>query len=153
MKTAFESPEVWRPFGCNSMGLVVGKEHHVLLTGQVAWDENRCIVGVGDMRAQAQQVFRNIQATLRAIGGEIDDVVSIVTYVTTPEGLRDIHEVRTEFFSPPYPVSTLVQVAGLVESDLLIEVTATAIIPESHYRAPKAITPDSFDKSDGGFNI
>ncbi|TDJ20677.1 MAG: RidA family protein [Gammaproteobacteria bacterium] len=83
-----------------------------------------------------------------------DDVVSIVTYVTTPDGLRDIHEVRTEFFSPPYPVSTLVQVAALVEQDLLIEVTATAIVPEDRYRAPEAIAPDSFDVSDGGgFNI
>ncbi len=47
----------------------------------------------------------------------MDDVVSIVTYVTTLDGLRDIHDVRTEFFSPPYPVSTLVQVAVLVEPD------------------------------------
>jgi len=83
----------------------------------------------------------------------MDDVVSIVTYVTTPDGLRDIHEVRTEFFSPPYPVSTLVQVAALVEQDLLIEVTATAIVPEDRYRAPETIAPDSFDVSDGGFNI
>jgi enamine deaminase RidA (YjgF/YER057c/UK114 family) len=80
-------------------------------------------------------------------------VVSIVTYVTTLDGLRDIHEVRTEFFSPPYPVSALVQVTGLVEPDLLIEVTATAIVPEDRYRAPKTMAPDSFDVSEGGFNI
>ena len=43
------------------------------------------------MRVQAQQTFRNIQASLAAVGGEMDDVVSIVTYVTTPDGLRDIH--------------------------------------------------------------
>jgi len=105
------------------------------------------------MRVQAQQTFRNIRASLAAVGGEMDDVVSIVTYVTTPDGLRDIHDVRTEFFSPPYPVSTLVQVAALVEPDLLIEVTATAIVPEDRYRAPEAMAPDSFDLSDAGFNI
>jgi enamine deaminase RidA (YjgF/YER057c/UK114 family) len=135
------------------MGLVVGKGRQVLLSGQVAWDDQRHVVGVGDMRMQAQQTFRNIQASLAAVGGEIDDVVSIVTYVTTPDGLRDIHEVRTEFFSPPYPVSTLVQVAALVEPDLLIEVTACAIVPEDRYRAPEAMAPESFDVSDGGFNI
>jgi hypothetical protein len=39
------------------------------------------------------------------------------------------------------------------EQDLLIEVTATAIVPEDRYRAPEAIAPDAFDVSDGGFNI
>lgn len=153
MKTAFQPLGVWRSFGCNSMGLVVGTGRQVLLSGQVAWDDQRHVLGVGNMREQAQQVFRNIQASLAAVGGEMKDVVSIVTYVTTPDGLRDIHEVRTEFFSPPYPVSTLVQVAALVEPELLIEVTATAIVPEDRYRAPEAIRPESFDVSDGGFNI
>ena len=101
MKTAFQPPGVWRAFGCNSMGLVLDKGRQVLLSGQVAWDDQRHVVGVGDMRVQAQQTFRNIQASLAAVGGEMDDVVSIVTYVTTPDGLRVIHEVRTEFFSPP----------------------------------------------------
>ena len=154
MKTAFQPRDVWRSFGCNSMGLVVENGRQVLLSGQVAWDERRYVVGVGDMRAQAQQTFRNIQASLAAVGGEMGDVVSIVTYVTTPDGLRDIHEVRSEFFSPPYPVSTLVQVAALVEPELLIEVTATAVVPENRYQAPETMArPGSFDVSDGGFNI
>ena len=153
MKTAFQPIGVWRAFGCNSMGLVVGKGQQVLLSGQVAWDDQRRVVGVGEMRVQARQTFRNIQASLAAVGGEMDDVVSIVTYVTTLDGLRDIHEVRTEFFSPPYPVSTLVQVAALVEPALLIEVTATAVVPEDRYRAPEAVALDSFETSDGGFNI
>jgi hypothetical protein len=46
-----------------------------------------------------------------------------------------------------------VQVAALVEPNLLIEVTATAIVPEDRYRAPEAMAPDSFDASVGGFNI
>ena len=153
MKTVFRPLGVWRSFGCNSMGLVVGKGRQVLLSGQVAWDDQRHVVGVGDMRVQAQQTFRNIQACLVAVGGEMDDVVSIVTYVTTPDGLRDIHEVRTEFFSVPYPVSTLVEVAALVEPELLIEVTATAIVPDDRYRAPKPMALDMFDVSDDGFNI
>lgn len=152
MKTAIQPAGIWRAFGCHSMGLATGRGRQVLLGGQVAWDERRHVVGVGDMRAQAQQIFRNIAATLAAVGGEMDDVVSIVTYVTTPRGLKDIHEVRTEFFSKPYPVSTLVQVAALVDPALLIEITATAIVPEDRYREPEAAA-DSFDVSDGGFNL
>lgn len=153
MKTAIQPPGVWRAFGCNSMGLVTGGGRQVLLSGQVAWDEQRHVIGVGDMRAQTQQTLRNIAATLAAVGGEMDDVVSIVTYVTTPSDLKNIHEVRTEFFSKPYPVSTLVQVAALVDPDLLIEITATAIVPEDRYREPAAMAPESFDISDGGFNL
>ena len=153
MKTAYQPKGVWRTFGCNSMGLVAGEGRQVLLGGQVAWDEKRRVVGIGDMRLQAQQTFRNIQASLLAVGGEMDDVVSIVTYVTTLDGLRYIHDVREEFFSAPYPVSTLVQVAALVEPDLLIEVTATAIVAESRYRAPETIQTESFVVSDEGFNI
>ncbi len=85
----------------------------MLLGGQVAWDDQRHVVGIGDMRMQAQQTFRNIQASLEAVGGVMDDVVSIVTYVTTSDGLRDIHEVRTEFFSPPYPARSAFAASGL----------------------------------------
>lgn len=153
MKTGFQPPGVWPSFGCNSMGLVTGEGRQVLLSGQVAWDEKRHVVGIGDMRAQTEQTFRNIQASLAAVGGEMDDVVSIVTYVTTPQGLSDIHDVRTQFFSAPYPVSTLVQVAALVDPDLLIEVTATAIVPLDRYLEPEAAEPKTFDVSEGGFNL
>jgi enamine deaminase RidA (YjgF/YER057c/UK114 family) len=135
------------------MALVVPEGRQVVLSGQVAWDERRHVVGVGDMRTQARQIFQNIQAFVTAVGGEMDDVISIVTYVTTPENLRDIHEVRMEFFSPPYPVSTLVQVAALVDPELLIEVTATAVVPEERYRAPEAMEAGTVGNSDGGFNL
>ena len=57
-------------------------------------------------------------------------------YVTELGGLTEIHEVRSEFFSKPYPVSTLVQVAGRVHSDLLIEMSAVAVIPRHRFRRP-----------------
>ncbi len=153
MSTAFQPKGVWRAFGCHSMGLVVSEGRQILLSGQVAWDENRHIVGVGDMGAQAEQTFRNIQASLAAVGGMMADVVSIVTYVTTSEGLRDIHDVRMKYFPEPYPASTLVQVAALVEPELLIEVTAIAVVPEDRYREPDVAAVTSFDESEGGFNI
>jgi len=153
MKTPYQAPGVWETFGCNSMALVVGEGRHVVLSGQVAWDERRHVVGVGDMRAQSRQTFSNIQAFLAAVGGEMDDVISIVTYVTTPENLREIHEVRAEFFSPPYPVSTLVEVAALVDPELLIEVTATAVVPEERYRAPEPLEQRPVENSEGGFKL
>ncbi len=153
MKTGFQTPGVWRAFGAHSMGLVVPQGRRVLFSGQIAWDEKRQIVGKGDMRAQTMQIFTNIQGLLAAVGGTMDDVVAIVTYVTTMEGLAAIHDVRMEFFSAPYPVSTLVAVSALVHPDLLIEITAEAVVPEERFHAPAADAPDSFAVSEGGFNL
>ena len=44
--------------------------------------------------------------------------------------LSIIHDVRREFFNEPYPASTLVQVAQLIDPDWLIEIEAVAVIPE-----------------------
>ena len=52
-----------------------GGYHHVVkdgktvyLAGQVARDKDGKTVGVGDATAQAEQVFRNIQAALESVG-------------------------------------------------------------------------------------
>jgi len=153
MKTAYQPAGVWRTFGCNSMALVAGTGRQVLLSGQVAWDEQRRVVGVGDMGAQTEQTLRNIKASLAAVGGTMDDIVSLLTHVTTLEGLEAIHDVRASFFSEPYPGSTLIQVTALVHPDLLLEITATAIVPEERYREPKTVDVDTFDVSDDGFNL
>ena len=153
MKIAYQPAGVWRTFGCNSMALVAGTGRQVLLSGQVAWDEQRRVVGVGDMGAQTEQTLRNIKASLAAVGGAMDDIVSLLTHVTTLEGLEAIHDVRAAFFSELYPVSTLIQVTALVHPDLLLEITATAIVPEERYREPETVDVDTFDVSDDGFNL
>ncbi len=155
MSTAFQSKDVWRAFGSHSMGLVTGPGHWVHLSGQVAWDENRILVGAGDMYAQTVQVLRNIENLLAIVGGTMADVASLTTYVTELDHLADIHKARAEFFAQPYPASTLVQVPGLVSPDLLIEITAVAIVPPGRYREPdpEANTVDTYTTSEGGFNL
>ena len=59
-----------------------------------------------------------------------------IVYVTELDRLTAVHDVRSEFFSKPYPASTLVQVAGLVHSDLLTEMSAVVVIPRHRFRRP-----------------
>jgi enamine deaminase RidA (YjgF/YER057c/UK114 family) len=155
MSTAFQSKDVWRAFGSHSMGLVSEPGHWVHLSGQVSWDENRMLVGDGDMYAQTVQILRNIENLLDVVGGTMSDVVSLTTYVTELERLADIHKARADFFSEPYPASTLVQVPGLVSPDLLIEITAVAIVPPERFRAVdrQANKVDAYTTSEGGFNL
>ena len=47
-------------------------------------------------------------------------------------------DIRNEFFTAPYPVTTTVQVARLYRPELMIEITAIAEIPRSRFRRPQA---------------
>src|SRR5437868_14543597 len=51
------------------------------VSGQVAWDPNRQIVGGSDLAAQARHAFRNLQTVVEASGGTISDVVSLRIYI------------------------------------------------------------------------
>lgn len=141
MADAFNPPGVAVPFGAfsNAAWQPLGRVLH--LAGQVGVDEDWNLVGPGDMVAQARQTLENLQSILRGAGGEMDDIVSVIVYVTEMAPLMAVHEVRKEFFSEPYPASTLVQVAALVKPEFLIEISAVAVIPEE--RIPEDRIPET----------
>ncbi len=83
-------------------------------------------------RAQAVQVFENIKTALGSVGGSMDNVVRLVTYMTDLEQNADAYrEVRASFFpnKSALPASTLLQITRLANPSYLIEVDATAILP------------------------
>ncbi|MCT4557237.1 MAG: RidA family protein [Pelagimonas sp.] len=47
------------------------------MTGQVAWDSDGNVIGKGDCEAQARQCFDNVENILKAVGGRLDDIVSL----------------------------------------------------------------------------
>jgi len=134
MTEAFNPPGVIEPFGIfsNAAWQPPGRVLHI--SGQVAWDVEGRIVGPGDISRQTRQVLSNIRAILASVGGVMGDIVSVIVYVTDMSGLKQIHEVRAEFFKRPYPASTLVRVAGLVDPELLIEISAVAVVPPERLR-------------------
>ena len=138
MATGFNPPGTWGPRGREfSMGVVQHEGRVVRLTGQVAWDENENIVGKGDVRLQTRQCFRNIQAVLEAVGGGLDDIVSLTTWFTDRAQLPVIQEVRSEFLGPATaPASTSIMVAGLGHGDFLVELTPVAVIPHERFIDP-----------------
>ena len=99
------------------------------VAGQVALDGNGTIVGVGDLRAQTEQVYENLRAILAAHGATFADVVKMNTYLTTLEDLRGMREVRSRYLPSDYPASTAVQVVALVLPEALIEIDAVAVLP------------------------
>ena len=131
MPKGFEVSNVWRAQGRGfQMGVVQPDGDVVHLTGQVAWDENEQIVGVGNIEVQTRCCFENIRKLLNSVGGELSDIVSITTYFTNRDQLPAIQKIRTEYLPIEYaPVSTSIMVAGLGHKDFLVELTPIAVIP------------------------
>ena len=102
----------------------------VYVAGQVALDVSGNLVGPGDFRAQAEQVFANIQAALAAAGAEFRQVVKLNMYVLDRANLPVLREVRDGYVNTAAPpASTLVVVSGLAREEFLLEVEAIASIP------------------------
>ncbi|MDR7519821.1 MAG: RidA family protein [Armatimonadota bacterium] len=101
----------------------------LFISGQVALNAQGELVGRGDVRAQAEQVFANLRTILGAVGATLRDVVKLTTLCTDPAGIPAIREVRSREFGDHAPASTLVVVAGLASPDYLLEIEAIAVIP------------------------
>ena len=80
----------------------------------------------GDMAAQTDVILKRIKFILEAEGGTLDNIVKITSFVTeiSSEAGAATHQVRMKYFGDNLPASTRVQVAGLVEPHLKIEIEA-----------------------------
>jgi enamine deaminase RidA (YjgF/YER057c/UK114 family) len=105
--------------------LVVGDT--VYLAGMTAGDGRGGIVGNGTPHGQARQCFLKIRRMLKEAGCSMKDVVKLTVYVTDIGIRPDVTRARAEFFTPPMPCSTLVQIGALAGAGLVIEVDATAV--------------------------
>ena len=103
--------------------------HWVVVAGQVARDAAGNVVGRGDMRAQIEQVGKNVDACLDAGGATAKDIVFTVSYVTQPAEFDKYADLRERYFGPPSPKSATVPVPQLASPDFLVQVEAFAAIP------------------------
>jgi 2-iminobutanoate/2-iminopropanoate deaminase len=102
--------------------------HLLYVSGQVARDTDGNVVGKGDMRTQARQVFQNLRQVLQAAGGDLKDLMKMTTYITNIEHFPAVAEIRNEVFQGELPASTLIVVKSLFNPDFLIEVEGIAAV-------------------------
>jgi 3-hydroxyisobutyrate dehydrogenase len=109
------------PIGAYSHAVRTG--NLLFVSGQVALDENRQVVGAGDIEAQTEFVFDCLERILADYGATFDDVVSLRTYLLDMEStLPGYRAVRTRRITGDPPSSTTVEVTRLVHPALLVEV-------------------------------
>ena len=121
-------PTLSTPTGYTHIVEVTGPGKTIYIAGQIALDKEGKVVGEGDMKAQAEQVFKNLEAALTAAGAKFSDVVKMNTYITDMEKAPAVREVRARYFGSTTPASTLVQVAKLARSEFLLEIEVVAAI-------------------------
>src|SRR5438309_8800576 len=120
-------PELSKPTGYTHVVEAAGGKT-VYISGQIALDKDGKVVGPGDMKAQAEQVFKNLQAALAAAGASFKDVVKMNTYTTDMAQVQAIRDVRARYFSDVTPASTLVQVVHLARPEFLLEIEVVAVV-------------------------
>jgi len=131
-QTQFLKPDGIAPGTGYTHVVVTSPSKLVFISGQVARDRQGNLVGKGDLRAQAVQVFENLKAALAAAGATFNDVVKINWYVRdySQEKLAALREVRNTYVNKDNPpASTLIGVAALAQEDYLLEVEAVASLP------------------------
>jgi enamine deaminase RidA (YjgF/YER057c/UK114 family) len=102
--------------------------HWLVVGGQVARDEAGNVVGKGDMRAQIEQVGKNVDACLKAGGATVSDIIFTVNQVTAPAELDKYPDLLARYFGTPSPKSTTVSTPQLSSPDYLLQVEAFAAI-------------------------
>jgi 2-iminobutanoate/2-iminopropanoate deaminase len=103
----------------------------LLLSGQVAVDDEGAVIAPGDAGAQAARVFQIIEGILAAHGAAFADVMHVRTFMTSLADLPAYAAVRRRYFPGPPPASTAVEVSRLFLPGLVLEVEVTAAVGAS----------------------
>src|SRR5436190_5215952 len=128
-KKQISSEKISKPNGHFSQATVTeARGRIVFISGMASRRADGTIAGIGDIEAQTRQVCENLKAAVEEASGSMDDICRVDVYVRNMEHFEQIHKVRREYFRPPAPASTMVEVCKMTSPDYLIEINAIAVI-------------------------
>ena len=96
--------------------------------GQIALDPATQQVVVGDVSAQAEQVFKNLAAVIATVGASWSDVVKSTVYLTDMKDFPKVNEVYAAAMGDARPARSTVAVSGLPRG-VLVEIDLVVAIP------------------------
>ncbi|MGN6852858.1 Rid family detoxifying hydrolase, partial [Neisseria sp. P0018.S004] len=94
-KTTIHTDKAPAAIGAHSKAVRVGDT--VYMSGKIPLDSaTMTVVGNGDFRTEAHQVFKNLQAVAEAAGGTLGDIVKLNAYLTDLANFAVFNEVMAE---------------------------------------------------------
>ena len=112
----------------------------VFVSGCVATDAEGRVVGGADVVAQTRQVHENIKRCLAAAGATFADVCKVTVFLRNINDREKVNTIRQQYFGAHRPASTLVEISRLVREEYLVEIEATAVLPERRRATARAKT-------------
>lgn len=109
-----------------------GNGKTIYIGGQDAVNPKREIIGKGNIAEQTEQVMQNLQTALTACGATFENLVKLNIYMVQGQDLLSGFQVSQKYFGSltnPPAISVLI-VVGLANPAFLVEIDATAFIPE-----------------------
>lgn len=132
--TIVNPPALGAPQGFNHGILAPAGGRLLFVAGQNAADANG-VVASSDFTAQFETAMERILAVVREAGGEPDHIARLTIYVTDLAAYRaarrSLGEVWRRLMGRQYPAVALLEVKGLVDEGTIVEIEATAVIPEA----------------------
>ncbi len=127
------NPAGWAPARGYSNGISV-KGRQIYFAGQVGWNPTNCKFEVEGLAAQLKQALLNVSTLLKEAGAAPEHLVRMTWFITNKSqyvtSQREIGQAYREILGKNFPAMSVVFVSELVEDQALIEIEATAVIPE-----------------------
>jgi enamine deaminase RidA (YjgF/YER057c/UK114 family) len=120
----YSSGAKWESIVGYSRAVRVGDRIYV--TGTTATDEDSNIVGIGDAYAQTVQCILNIERALKHFDASLDNVVRTRMFVTDISRWEEYGRAHGEYFHAIMPATAMVEISGLIDPHMLIEIEADA---------------------------
>ena len=125
MRKNISSGAEWEDIVGYSRAVRIG--NHIEVAGTTAI-ENGQIIGIGDAYVQTQCILQKIEQALLLAGATLKDIVRTRIFVTDISLWEEIGRAHGQFFKDIKPACTMVEVKGLIQPEMLVEIEATAIL-------------------------
>jgi enamine deaminase RidA (YjgF/YER057c/UK114 family) len=125
-RSRVDSGSVWEPIAGYSRAVRTGDR--IVVSGTTATHGRGQVIGKRDAAAQTTYILDKISASIKALGGRMEDVVRTRIYLTNAGDWEAVSRVHGNYFGQVRPANTMLQVAGLIGDGYLVEIEAEAVV-------------------------